>query len=49
VLFVLIVLIGNDLSVARTIWAAVISLVLLAIIQVWAAAGSRQEQEQTPA
>lgn len=49
VIFVVIVLIGNDLSVARTIWAAVIGLILLGIIQVWAAAGRRSAQEQIPA
>lgn len=48
-LFVIIVLIGNDLSVARTIWAAVISLILLAVIQVWAAAGQREQSEQVRA
>ncbi len=48
-LFVLIVLIGNDLSVARTIWAAVICLILLAVIQVWAAAGQREQSEQVSA
>jgi len=40
-IFALIVLIGSDLSVARTLWAAVIGLVLLAAIEVWAAAGRR--------
>lgn len=44
-LFVIIVLIGSDLSLARTIWAAVISLILLGIIQVWAAAGRRTPAE----
>lgn len=44
VLFFLILLIGRDLDVARTIWAAVISLILLAVIQVWAAAGSRADK-----
>ena len=39
--FVLIVVIGNDLSLSRTLWATVIALVLLMIIQVWAAAGRR--------
>ena len=42
VLFAIIVLIGQDLSVARTLWAAAIGLVLLAIIQVWAAAGRKE-------
>lgn len=41
VLFAIIVVIGNDLSVSRTLWAAVIALVLLMVIQVWAAAGRR--------
>ena len=41
VVFVLIVVIGNDLSLSRTLWATVIALVLLMIIQVWAAAGRR--------
>ena len=45
VIFGLIVVIGNDLSIARTIWAAVIGLILLAVIQVWAAAGRRQDAE----
>lgn len=49
VLFALIVLIGNDLSIARTIWGAVIALVLLAVIQVWAAAGRRAPAEQVAA
>ena len=41
VVFALIVVIGNDLSLSRTLWATVIALVLLMIIQVWAAAGRR--------
>ena len=45
VIFALIVLIGNDLSVARTLWACVIGLVLLGVIEVWAAAGRRDEIE----
>ena len=45
VVFGIIVVIGNDLSIARTIWAAVIALILLAIIQVWAAAGRRTPAE----
>ena len=49
VIFTLIVIIGNDLSVARTIWAALIALVLLGIIQVWAAAGRRTPAEQVAA
>lgn len=49
VLFTVIVVIGNDLSVARTIWAALISLLLLGIIQVWAAAGRRTPAEQVSA
>ena len=49
VIFTIIVIIGQDLSVARTIWAAVISLILLAIIQVWAAAGRRTPAEQVTA
>jgi hypothetical protein len=48
VLFTTIVIIGQDLSLARTIWAAVIALILLAIIQVWAAAGRRTPVEQAP-
>ena len=48
-LFVVIVVIGNDLSIARTIWAAVISLILLGVIQVWAAAGRRAPAEQVGA
>ena len=39
--FALIVVIGNDLSLSRTLWATVIALILLMIIQVWAAAGRR--------
>jgi hypothetical protein len=46
VLFTIIVIIGQDLSLARTLWGAVISLVLLAVIQVWAAAGRRNPAEQ---
>jgi len=49
VIFTIIVIIGNDLSVARTIWAALIALVLLAVIQVWAAAGRRAPAEQVSA
>jgi hypothetical protein len=45
-IFTIIVVIGNDLSVARSIWAALIALVLLGVIQVWAAAGRRAEAEQ---
>ena len=48
-IFTIIVVIGNDLSVARTIWAALIALVLLGIIQVWAAAGRRTPAEQVSA
>jgi hypothetical protein len=48
-LFVVIVVIGNDLSIARTIWAAVIALILLAVVQVWAAAGRRTPAEQVAA
>jgi len=49
IIFGLIVVIGNDLSVARTIWAAVIGLILLAVIQVWAAAGRRETAEAVSA
>ena len=49
VIFTMIVVIGNDLSVARTIWAALIALVLLGVIQVWAAAGRRTPAEQIAA
>lgn len=49
VLFTIIVAIGNDLSVARTIWAALIALLLLGVIQVWAAAGRRTPAEQVAA
>ena len=49
VIFTIIVVIGNDLSVARTIWAALIALVLLGIIQVWAASGRRTPAEQVTA
>ena len=49
VIFGLIVVIGNDLSVARTIWAAVIGLILLAVVQVWAAAGRRESAEAVSA
>jgi hypothetical protein len=49
VIFTIIVVIGSDLSVARTIWAALIALVLLAVIQVWAAAGRRAPAEQVNA
>jgi hypothetical protein len=49
VIFTIIVIIGNDLSVARTIWGALIALVLLAVIQVWAAAGRRAPAEQVSA
>ncbi|MEY2964220.1 MAG: hypothetical protein ACO31X_01190 [Candidatus Nanopelagicales bacterium] len=48
-IFVLIVIIGNDLSVARTIWAAVIALILLALIQVWAATTRTADTEDVPA
>jgi len=48
-IFTIIVVIGNDLSVARTIWAALISLLLLGVIQVWAAAGRRASAEQVAA
>ena len=44
VLYVILLLIGNNLDVTRTIWSSVIALILLAIIQVWAAAGSRAQQ-----
>jgi hypothetical protein len=49
VLFAIIVGIGNDLSVSRSIWAALIALVLLGVIQVWAASGRRTPAEQVPA
>ena len=49
VIFAIIVVIGNDLSVARTIWAALIALLLLGVIQVWAAAGRRTPAEQVSA
>ena len=49
VLFTIIVIIGNDLSVSRTIWAALIALLLLGVIQVWAAAGRRTPAEQVAA
>ena len=42
VIFALILIIGNNLDLARTIWAGVIALILLAIVQVWVAAGRRQ-------
>jgi len=48
-IFVLIVIIGNDLSVARTIWAAVIALILLALLQVWAATTRTADTEDVPA
>lgn len=48
-IFTIIVVIGNDLSVARTIWAALIALLLLGVIQVWAAAGRRASAEQVAA
>lgn len=48
-IFVIIVVIGNDLSIARTIWASVIALVLLGVVQVWAAAGRRTPAEQVTA
>lgn len=48
-IFTIIVVIGNDLSVARSIWAALIALVLLGVIQVWAAAGRRESAEQVAA
>lgn len=44
VIFAIILLIGNNLDLARTIWAAVIALILLAVIQVWVAAGRRQPE-----
>ena len=44
VLFAIIVLVGNNLDLSRTVWAALISLILLAIVQVWAAAGRRQPE-----
>ena len=43
VIFFVIVLAGGTVAAARTVWAAVISLVLLAIVQVWVAAGSRAQ------
>jgi hypothetical protein len=49
VLFAIIVGIGNDLSVSRSIWAALIALVLLGVIQVWAASGRRTPAEQVSA
>jgi hypothetical protein len=45
VLFGVIVIIGQDLSMARTLWGAVIALILLGVIQVWAAAGRRTPAE----
>lgn len=42
VIFAIILIMGNNLDLARTIWAAAIGLILLAIIQVWVAAGRRQ-------
>ena len=44
VIFAIILLIGNNLDLARTIWAAVIALILLAVIAVWVAAGRRQPE-----
>lgn len=44
VLFVVIVVIGQDLSASRTFWAAFVSLLLLGIIQVWASAGRRSPE-----
>ena len=41
VIFVVIVVVGQDLSAARTFWAALDSLILLGVVQVWAAAGRR--------
>lgn len=48
-LFALIVIIGNDLSIARTIWAAVIALILLAVVQVWAATSRTAATEEVSA
>lgn len=48
VIFAAITLLGNDLSVSRTIWAAVISLILLVVVQLWAASAQRPAQESTP-
>ena len=48
VLFVIIVVIGQDLSAARTFWATLISLILLGLIQVWAASGRRTPESVTP-
>ena len=48
-IFVLIVIIGNDLSIARTIWAAVIALILLAVVQVWAATSRTAATEEVSA
>lgn len=47
VLFAIIVVAGNDLSMSRTLWAAAIALLLLMVIQVWAAAGRRTPAEVT--
>ena len=49
VLFFIILLIGANLDVTRTIWASVICLVLLAIVQVWVAAGSRAQPKEVAA
>ena len=48
-IFVLIVIIGNDLSIARTIWAAVIALTLRAVVQVWAATSRTAATEEVSA
>ena len=44
VVFAIIVVARNNLDLSRTVWAAVIALILLAIVQVWAAAGRRQPE-----
>jgi hypothetical protein len=49
VLFAIVVGFGADLSVSRTIWSALIALVLLGVIQVWAASGRRTPAEQVSA
>ncbi len=49
VLFFIILLIGSNLDMARTIWASVICLILLAIVQVWAVAGSRAQPQEMAA
>jgi len=43
--FVILLLIGNNLDVTRTLWASAIALVLLAVIQIWAASAQRPEVE----